>query len=83
MQTIEVAAKIAAHPRVVVLRSAQQRMIRTLNQDYGPNFMEEVDSIVGFEGVNRWTTPQREAYEALSARLTAVRAALRYFYTNA
>lgn len=78
MNAIQLAAKVASHPRVMAYRAKQDAFVRRMHMDYGPEFMNDGN---GHEGVNRWTPAQRAEYEALMNRANNVRRALREAYS--
>ena len=77
MNTLQLACKVAANPRVAKLVHAQQTFRTRMVNDYGHDFMEDN----GHEGVNRWTPAQRKEYTILTARLHHLRMALRNHYS--
>lgn len=78
MNALQLATAVASHPRVMAYRAKQEAFVRRMHNDYGPEFMNEGN---GYEGVNRWTPAQRDAYNELMARANNVRNALRKAYS--
>lgn len=95
MDKLTIARTVAAHPTMVKLTQARNRMFKRLRNDYGREFMglcffpvvvteemrlEEMEN--GHEGVNRWTHAERNAYFALENRIKNARKALTNHYAN-
>jgi hypothetical protein len=91
MATLQIAAKVAAHPRMVNLLKTQEEMRRGLVRDYGDLFMvtgREMPNMTlsngrtspRYPGVHFWTFAQRSAWNSLDGRIRNLRAALRKAY---
>lgn len=92
MNALQLAAKVAAHPVMIKLRTQQEIMRRKMVRDYGDNFMVGSRDLPNlefpngrksprFQGVHFWTTQQRNEWFALENRARAARAALKSAYS--